>query len=124
MKIYLFDVDATLECSNGPVAIESLINLRADGHILGICGNWPVFTSKVPGWHEIISLVTTHFMYARDGVRCDKVDFMNTVKRFCAADEYVFVGNSDQHPMDEDSGAAARAGWRFIKEDAFAAGER
>ena len=40
MKIYAFDVDDTLEVSGGPVSIVSVGSLKAEGHIVGLNGNW------------------------------------------------------------------------------------
>jgi hypothetical protein len=40
MKLYAFDVDDTLEISNGPVCLADMQALRNSGHIIGLCGNW------------------------------------------------------------------------------------
>ena len=51
MKIYAFDVDDTLEVSGGPVSIVSVGSLKAEGHIVGLNGNWAVVVQSVPLWH-------------------------------------------------------------------------
>ncbi len=129
MTVYLFDVDHTLECSNGPVKIQSMADLCNEGHITGICGNFTCFAKRVKYWYKICSLFNTFFMYERDGVRMDKTDFMLFVRSAVDADDYVLIGNSlrdkDKIPdISDDEGSAERAGWRFIKEDAFARGAR
>ena len=48
MKVYAFDVDETLYLSHGPVQWEALVALRAEGHVLGLCGNWAAVTLQVP----------------------------------------------------------------------------
>ncbi len=40
MAVYAFDVDDTLEVSEGPVKLSDLVDLREHGHIVGLCGNW------------------------------------------------------------------------------------
>ena len=47
MKVYAFDVDETLYLSHGPVQWEALVALRAEGHVLGLCGNWAAVTLQV-----------------------------------------------------------------------------
>jgi hypothetical protein len=37
MKLYAFDVDDTLEISNGPVRLADIQALRNSGHIVGLC---------------------------------------------------------------------------------------
>ena len=48
MKVYAFDVDETLYLSHGPVQREVLVALRAEGHVLGLCGNWARSRCKYP----------------------------------------------------------------------------
>ena len=55
--LYAFDVDHTLEVSDGPVPIAALRALREEGHIVGLCGNWAVFVRAVPEWHRMVSFV-------------------------------------------------------------------
>lgn len=56
MKCFAFDVDECLEISKGPVTLASLRELRAQGHIVGICGNMNVIC-QVPDWHTFISFL-------------------------------------------------------------------
>ena len=57
MKVYAFDVDETLYLSHGPVQWETLVALRAEGHVLGLCGNWAAVTLQVPEWHRVLSFI-------------------------------------------------------------------
>jgi hypothetical protein len=57
MKVYAFDVDETLYLSHGPVQWEALVALRAEGHVLGLCGNWAAVTLQVPEWHCVLSFI-------------------------------------------------------------------
>lgn len=118
MKVYAFDVDNTLSLFNGPVPEEELLKLQDEGHIVGICGNWPALFRRMPAW--------------KDAVRFAQPDPLISPKDEClrkiaqavpAAEEYVMVGN-DLGGLSDDKGAAERARWRFIKESDFAAGVR
>ncbi len=131
MKVYLFDVDHTLEVSGGPVTIKSMIELKDQGHIIGICGNWTVFVARVQGWQHLISLQHPFHLcyYNEKGERMDKTDFMKAVRQYLPAEDYVMIGNSlrdkEKIPnISDDEGAAFRADWKFIKEENFANGER
>jgi hypothetical protein len=51
--------------------------------------------------------------------------FLSQIKTYVRADDYVMVGNVlGVSGASDDQGAATLAGWRFIKETDFAAGER
>lgn len=135
-KIYAFDVDECLEISNGPVTLQSLRDLRDQGHVVGICGNWGLFCQRVSGWSNMVSFlncVPPLFVQgaAQHGIRVDKAWFLNHLQQYCPAEEYVMVGNvkGEKNSLgftchSEDSEAARMAGWRFIKEDDFAGGAR
>jgi len=117
MKIYAFDVDDTLEVSGGPVSIESVRSLKSEGHIIGLNGNWAVVVRSAPQWHRIFSFIGPMDM--------SKDTFLNQLRRYIRADDYVMVGNiKGVSGASDDEGAANLAGWRFIKESAFAAGAR
>lgn len=117
MNIYAFDVDHTLEISGGPVTLSSLIKLHAAGHILGICGNFALVCNMITGWHNIFSFIGQMEM--------PKEVFLQQIKRYVPADDYVMVGNVlGVSGASDDKGAAERAGWRFIKESDFAEGTR
>lgn len=138
MKVYAFDVDETLEISNGPVSLQSMMELRVEGHIVGICGNWGGFVRSVKGWQHVVSFVNcapplfVEQMNKGLGlVRMDKAWFLQELQKYIPADEYVMVGNvyGAKNSLgftcgSQDSEAAQIAGWRFIKEDDFAKGVR
>lgn len=117
MNVYAFDVDETLEVSGGPVTLASMMDLRVAGHIVGICGNWAAFCQRVQGWHNLVSFMNVGTP--------DKETPLIELKRYVPADDYVLVGNIfGVSGASDDAGAAARAGWRFIKESDFAEGKR
>lgn len=122
MIVYALDVDETLEISNGPVTLQSLMDLRIAGHIVGICGNMKAICS-VPGWHHLVSFLGQSYL--------TKEVFLYGLKENIPADDYVMVGNilGEMNSLgfkcgSNDKEAAERAGWRFIKEDDFARGAR
>jgi len=120
-NVYAFDCDETLEISRGPVTIDSLIHLKAEGHILGICGNWGLVVQAVYGWENLFSFV------GQIGIH--KTDFLLQLRAYINADDYVFVGNDHSTPgkvytSPNDALYARQAGWRFIREDDFAKGVR
>jgi len=117
MKIYAFDVDDTLEVSGGPVEIKNIDDLRPQGNIVGLNGNWAVVGQAVPSWHRIFSFIGPMEM--------SKEIFLKQLKTYIRADDYMMVGNiMGVSGASDDQGAAHLAGWRFIKESDFAAGER
>ena len=137
MKVYAFDVDETLEISNGPVTLKSMVDLRVDGHAVGLCGNWGLFTQVVPGWQHLISFLNCapplfiQQLNETYPVRMDKAWFLQELKRYVSAEEYILVGNikGEKNCLgfvcgSEDREAAKIGGWRFIKEDDFAKGVR
>lgn len=114
--VYAFDVDETLEVSAGPVSLQSLMDLRNAGHIVGLCGNWGLFCAVVPDWHQRVSFVNA-------GV--PKVEFLTQLRTYLRADDFVMVGNIlGVTGASDDQGSAERAGWRFISEGDFARGAR
>ena len=117
MKIYAFNVDDTLEVSGGPISIVSVGGLKAQGHIVGLNGNWAVVVQTVPVWHRIFSFIGPMEM--------SKDIFLNQLKTYIRADDYIMVGNvKGVSGASDDEGAADLAGWRLIKESDFAAGAR
>ena len=120
MKIvYAFDVDETLEVSNGPIKIQDMKDLKSWGHIVGICGNWSYFVSKVPDWHTFCSFIG-HYYIPRTESWVMKSDFLLQIKNHVPADAYVMVGNDPAHyGHSDDIGAAREANWIFIREDQF-----
>lgn len=119
MKVYAFDVDETLEVSGGPVTLASLIELRKEGHCLGLCGNFAAVTLQVQGWHNLFSFLGQ--------MNLDKATFLATIKQYVPAEDYIMVGNDHSrkhHASPDDATWARLAGWRFINEDDFARGVR
>lgn len=93
------------------------MDLRVRGYIVGVCGNWAAFCQRVSGWQHLVS-----FMNAGAP---NKETHLQQIKQYIPADDYVMVGNIlGVSGSSDDQGAAARAGWRFIKESDFAAGAR
>jgi hypothetical protein len=115
--VYAFDVDHTLEISGGPVKLADLMALRVSGAVVGICGNWMAFVQRVSGWQHLVSFMNPGGQL--------KPEILTQIKTFIPADDYVMVGNvPGVSGASDDIGAAALAGWRFIKESDFAAGHR
>lgn len=118
MKLYAFDVDHTLEVSEGPIKIDLLKALGAEGHVVGIAGNWRRFVQNYPDWRRVVSFIGPCGGIKDDFLRhlkCDEI----------VVEEFVMVGNIiNVSGASDDQGAAARAGWRFIRESDFAAGAR
>ena len=96
MKIYAFGCDHTLEISSGPVTLDSIVELRKEGHIVGICGNWAAVAQCVVGWHNLFSFIGP--------MEIPKALFLNQISTFIRAESYTMVGN--------------------IQESSFGAGER
>jgi hypothetical protein len=109
MKVYAFDVDETLYLSHGPVQWEALVALRAEDHVLGLCGNWAAVTLQVPEWHRVLSFIGPSL------IGTDKAYFLATIKQYVPAEEHVMVGNDHSlrayascrfrklHPLDSRS---------------------
>src|SRR5665213_2541543 len=87
MKVYAFDVDETLYLSHGPVQWEALVALRAEGHVLGLCGNWAAVTLQVPEWHGVLSFIGPGL------IGTSTASFHITRKQYVPAEEHVMVGN-------------------------------
>lgn len=110
MKIYAFDVDDTLEVSGGPVAIKSVDDLRPQGDIVGLNGNWAVVVQTVPSWHRIFSFIGPMEM--------SKEIFLKQLKTYIRADDYIMVGNIKglvdrptirEQPVSPDGGLSKKA---------------
>ena len=116
MKVYAFDVDLTLDISGGPVSFAQVWELR-EKNILGLCGNWARVTTQYAPWSMLFSFVGPLGM--------SKADFLKQIATYVPAKEYIMVGNDFARGISpNDALAAQEAGWRFIKEEDFAAGER
>jgi hypothetical protein len=106
MKVYAFDVDETLYISQGPVQWEALVALRAEGHVLGLCGNWAAVTLQVPEWHRVLSFIGPGL------IGTDKAYFLATIKQYVPAEEHVMVGNDHSYQRRE---RMTRGGSRIAK---------
>jgi hypothetical protein len=117
MKLYAFDVDDTLEISAGPVRLADLRELRDAGQIVGLCGNWGLFTRSVPDWQDRVSFVGP--------ILTSKSEFLIELRAHVRADDYVLVGNDPRiFGASDDAAAARQAGFRFIREFEFGQGKR
>ena len=117
MKVYAFDVDDTLEVAGGPVSIVSVGDLRDQGHIVGLNGNWAAVVQTLFVWHRMFSFIGPMEM--------SKNIFLNQLKTYIPADDFIMVGNiKGVSGASGDERAADLAGWRFIKESDFANGAR
>ena len=117
MNLYAFDVDDTLEISNGPVRLADLRALRESGHIVGLCGNWGLVTRNVPDWHERVSFIGP--------VSGSKADFLIQLRTYVSAQRYVMVGNDPRiWGASDDVTASREADFKFIREVEFASGAR
>jgi hypothetical protein len=117
-RLYAFDVDDTLEVSEGPVAVSALRTLVEEGHVVGLCGNWAVFVHAVPDWHRVVSFLGPFAV--------TKASFLVQLRLHAPASDYIMVGNDPAtgRGNSADRAAAEQAGWRFIREADFAAGAR
>jgi len=118
-----FDVDHTLEVSHGPIKLPDIVELKSQGHIVGLCGNWALLVNRFPQWHLVFSFIGPMAM--------TKHDFLKMFSTYTPADEFILVGNDDKDPkwggggrVSTDALAAQLAGWKFISEDDFANGKR
>jgi CHAD domain-containing protein len=125
MILYAIDCDETLETaiSPGPVTVASLWQLRAEGHTIGICGNWHWATHSIPSWRYLFSFIGP--------MGTDKPTMLRQLRDYLGDlhDDFVMVGNDHanvtaQFSSPDDAAAAREAGWRFIAERDFAAGAR
>ena len=113
MNIYAFDVDHTLDCSGGPVPCAALLQLRRDGHIVGICGNFAVAFARAPELVKVCNFFGQMEM--------SKAAFLRQISTYVQADKYVMVGNDRRYFGESmDVEAAREAGWDFIREYDFA----
>jgi hypothetical protein len=116
--VFAFDVDDTLDVSNGPVTVAMLRELVEQGQVVGLCGNWAVFVRAVPDWQRVISFLGP--------LGVTKAEFLMQLRLHVPAADYVMVGNDPEtgYGSSLDRSAAAEAGWRFVLERDFATGAR
>lgn len=124
MNVYAFDVDETLEVSGGPVTLQAVADLRSEGHVTGICGNWAVMC-HVPRWHLICSFVGPAHNACECGRPYAKADFLRQLMTYMPGERYIMVGNDPEvFGASDDKNAAEAAGWAFLREIEFAQGAR
>ena len=116
--VFAFDVDHTLEVSDGPVTVAALRELAEQGQVVGPCGNWAAFVRAVPDWQRVVSFLGP--------LGITKAEFLMQLRLHVPATDYVMVGNDPEtgHGSSPDRSAAAEAAWRFVLERDFAAGVR
>jgi hypothetical protein len=121
--VYAFDVDHTLEISDGPIPLAALETLAHQGHIVGLCGNFAMVTMQWAYWPRIISFLGPMAM--------TKVVFLRQVKTYIPASDYIMVGNDPlilsprgNVAISNDRVAAEASGFRFLSEQEFAEGQR
>lgn len=146
-NLYAFDCDDTLENGGqlrtpptaGPVRFKDVLALKQAGHCCGVVGNWMGIPNVLPNWRDYFEF----FLPAEIGYVDKAPVLMRLQIDKPGYDNYVMVGNDPQNlptywaryagqwnpvggesGISNDIGAARKANWRFIKEDAFAAGER
>jgi HK97 family phage prohead protease len=151
--VYCFDVDDCLEIGGqvrlpsaaGPVTIASVRAQVADGDVCGIVGNWMNLPAALPDWREVFS-----FLLPPNISGSPKAFWLAWVRQqYPGRRHYVMVGNNadghdnrprywdQQYPgslpvthvpgdplLSNDYRAAAQAGFEFVKEDQWAAGQR
>ena len=111
-KLFAFDVDETLEISNGPVKISDIKALYDAGHIVGICGNWRLFVETVPEWNHMVSFVGQFY-----GLQT-KAQFLDALYAATRAKIRVLIGNDPAHyGNSNDIEEAKKADWTFVRED-------
>lgn len=117
VNLYLFDVDETLECSHlpGPVKISQLRNLRKQGHIVGLCGNFAAVTGSISDWYDFINVIGSFGL--------SKSEFMIQMRMYIKADRYIMIGNIlPGTTIISDRTEATMGGFEFIEEKEFEEG--
>ena len=136
-----------LPSTAGPVTFASIRAVAAQGDICGIVGNWVNLPGLLPDWREFL-----HFLLPPEphGGSMPKAFWLAWIRQqYPGHAHYVMVGSDPRshrtrpsywnelypgtlpvthiagdHLLSDDIGAAAQAGWEFIREDNWAAGQR
>lgn len=130
---YAFDVDNTLKLGPhpGPIEVSELKKLMDQGQIVGLCGNFVVAIKYWPEWYKVVSFLGGH-----TPIDNYKPAFLQTLMTGIRMGDpqvttFTMVGNTRADalagivlPSSNDDGYARLAGWRFVKEEQFAAGIR
>lgn len=132
--VYAFDVDDTLAIQGsprpGPVPLYAIQELRNQGIVTGVCGNFIVLMKFLPDWWKLFSFygpeeltgtsLLAHHQY--------KHNQLIRIMKVMPASRYVMVGNAKGTPgvangsMDDVQAHLAK--WNFIREQDFARGMR
>lgn len=107
-EVWGFSVEKTLRCGWGPIREEVLLDLRAEGHVVGIIGNWGKFCRSIRGWQDYVSFLS---------IGLSKEVWMCHFKEVLPIyDRYVLVGNTHKKApgTNDDYAVAQKAGWDFI----------
>lgn len=96
MTVYVFDVDGTLEISEGPIKLERLRELKSEGIIIYIVGNY-----------RYLATFTTEFPNGNPK-NLPKPEALKELAQKLSPEEKIYVADT---PGDEQ--AALAAGYRF-----------
>src|SRR5712692_52256 len=121
-KMYAFDADDTLSVAAkpGPVGIADIIELKQQGNIVGVVGDWRTLVQRFPAWHQVFSFIGPVAI-----VRI-KPAYLEELRKAITATEYIMFGNVENNQTRgmSDDWAARSAGWRFIEAYSFSRGAR
>jgi len=93
--VVAFDVDGTLEISGGRIPVRHLLNLKREGFVVGVVGNWELAIKHIKG---------LDFYQAGIPSKADILSAIGEGKVF-----RLYVGD-----LESDRREAERAGWNFI----------
>lgn len=111
-SIIAFDIDHTLQISNGDITLQQIMRLKKEGHILGLCGNWGLVTSIIDEWENLFSFI--------GAIGITKILFLSQLKRYVKAERYIFIGNDPKYYGESDDITSAKmASWEFYRENQF-----
>jgi len=130
--VIAFDVDDSLAIQGlprpGPVQLYRIIELRNQGLVTGICGNFLNLFKYYPDWWKIFwfygptELTGTSLLAHHQYKHMDLIRIAKGLK----ANRYVMVGNRQGDPKvrpgSQDDVQAKLAKWEFFSETEFAAG--
>jgi hypothetical protein len=127
------NVDDTLAIQGapfpGPVILNDVMQLRNEGCITGICGNYIVAMKFFPDWYKFFSFYgPTRLLSPKPAAHQYKHLQLIDIKEDILAEKYVMVGNkrgdSKARIGSQDDVQSKLAGWIFVREEDFARGKR
>jgi len=126
------DVDDTLAIQGiphpGPVQLYRIIELRNQGNVVGVCGNFINLFKYYPDWWKIFSFYGPAELTGTSLLAHHQFKHFDLIRRAKAlkANRYVMVGNRAGDPKvrpgSQDDLQAKLAKWEFISETDFAQG--